>query len=119
MHWTLVENFSYFVQQKYLVRKKHKLQSLDVYLYVADGYIFIDETFINAHPHLYVIGGGLWQLPVEPRRSVEGAAGTCRPTPSTIPQRIVSIKDVKLSKSAIDSGVTEVVFTYECGGRDG
>ena len=60
---------------------------LDIYSNTFNGHIFIAALFISAHPHLNVISGGLWQLLVEPRRIVEGAARVLCPTTSPIPLR--------------------------------
>ena len=48
--------------------------------------VLIMFVLIPAHPHLYVVSGGLWQLLVEPWRVVEGTTGTVGATPSPIPQ---------------------------------
>ena len=53
------------------------------------------------HPHFNVISGGLWQLFVEPWRSVEAAASVGGPTASTIPQWVIGVEhsDTLLRKS--------------------
>ena len=46
----------------------------------------------GAHPHLYAISGGLWQLLIEPWRVVERTTGAVGATPSPIPQGVVGIE---------------------------
>jgi hypothetical protein len=55
---------------------------LDINLYNFNGDVFIIVgATITTHPHLNVIGGGLWQLLVEPWGFVE-AAFALGPTPA-------------------------------------
>ena len=46
---------------------------------------------IPAQPQLNIVRGVLWQLPVEPRRSVEGAARVLWPTTFSVPQRVIVV----------------------------
>ena len=77
-----------------------------------NGDIFVISTFISTHPHLNVIGGGLWQLLVEPWRSIEAAACAQRPTASTIPQRIIIIKRAKLI-AIMTPSITEIIVSVK------
>ena len=57
-----------------------------------NGNIFKVGSMISADPHLNVVSGGLWQLPGEPWRAVEAAAGAEWSTHSTIPQRVGTVE---------------------------
>ena len=91
---------------------------LYIYVYSINGSIFTADTFTAdtftcAHPHLNVVSGGLWQLLVEPRRRVEGAAAVQRTTTSTIPQRVIRVEPSYLKASCTGS-VTKVVISNKC-----
>lgn len=88
---------------------------LNIYFNHLKGRIFIINMLVSAHPHFDIGGGGLWQLLVEPRRRVEGAAGVSRSTTSTIPQRVLAVESVQL-ECVCASCVAEIVVPHE--GRD-
>ena len=73
-------------------------------------FIIVIRVRISAHSHFNGVSGVLWQLPLEQRRSVEGAAScVVRLTTSPIPQRVVIVKHKYLTAS-----VTEIVIPYKC-----
>ena len=41
---------------------------------ITNSNVFTTNSFISAHPHFDIVCGRIWQLLVEPRRSVEPAA---------------------------------------------
>ena len=76
--------------------------SLDIYLHLLYGNVFIVTVFICAQPHLYVVSGGLWQLLVEPGRV--GAAQTA----GIAPQR--HRVEVKFTHITLITRITEVIL---------
>ena len=62
-----------------------EIVSLDVNFSQFYDNVFFSEVCTSANSHLDIISGGPWQLPVEPRRSVEGAALISEATTSSIP----------------------------------
>ena len=102
----MCSSMTLFLLQEYLSHK---------YINYLNGYVFISTIIVSAHSHLNVVCGGLWQLPVEPRRSVEAAACVQRLTTSTIPQRVISVDCMK-PKAISTPSITEVyklLPTYE------
>ena len=82
--------------------------------------VFIGIFLVLAHPDLYVVSGGLWQLLVEPgkARATVSAAGTTTP----IPQRL-TLETILSTHIHFVSRVTEIVVAHErrgvsdgCGG---
>ena len=78
---------------------------LHIYLNDLNFYVLIGTWLVSAHPHVNVISGGPWQLPVEPWRVVEGAA-CVGITPSLLPQSYVI-------KTSSCTSITEIVGTYK------
>ena len=95
----------------YVVKTISLLLSLDINFYSLYGNIFISTQLISAHPHLNAISGGLCQLLVEPWRVVKGAACVERPTASTVPQWIITVK-VPRNEMASTCRVTKIVITH-------
>ncbi len=62
------------------------------YIDLFNSNIFIKTSLIFTYSHLDVISGGLWQLLVEPWMIFQGTTCVQRPTISSIPQRIITIK---------------------------
>ena len=78
---------------------------LHIYLNDLNLYVLIATLLVSAHPHVNVLSGGPWQLPVEPWRVVEGAA-CVGITLSLLPQGYVI-------KTSSCTSITEIVGTYE------
>ena len=70
--------------------------------------VLITPLLISTHPHLNVVSGWVWQLLVEPWRSVEAAARAQRPTTISIPQRVVDKECVLLLVTG--PSVTKVII---------
>ena len=87
--------------------------SLNVNIKTLNGYVLV--VFISAHPYLDIISGGLWQLLVEPWRSVEHTAiSTKWTTTSTIPDRISKIEPQEgITIVFRTARIAEIVLTHK------
>ena len=83
----------------------HNVLLANIYLHQLNRNVFI-SGLVLAHPDLYVVSGGLWQLLVEPGRV--SAAGTTTP----ISQRL-TLETILSSRVHFVARITEIVVAHK------